>query len=99
MNTVKDPLLSVKNIGQRLGMSAAFVYQELSSGRMEHYQFGKIKGRIRISEDQFMRYLDSFSKGKKRAIIQPVEVVVPPSLNEVSRNLTSIFNEKHSKAA
>lgn len=94
MNTTKDPMLTVKEVSQRLGMSISFVYQELSTKRMECYQLGKVKGRIRVSEEQLTRYLDSFSKAKKKASIKPAEIIAPPTFNEISKNLNDLFKKR-----
>ena len=85
-------LLTVKDISQRLNMSVTFVYQELSSGRLEHYQLGKVKGRIRVSENQLCNYLESFRKAQKTALRRE-SVVVPPSHNQISGELNKLFRK------
>ena len=97
MITAKDPLMTVKGVSQRLGMSLSFVYQELSAKRMECYQLGRVKGSIRISEEQFSRYLESFSKGKNKATIKPPEVIAPPTFSQVSKDLNSFFKKNSRK--
>lgn len=85
-------LLTVKDISQRLNMSVTFVYQELSSGRLEHYQLGKVKGRIRVSENQLGNYLEYFRKARKEAVKRE-PVIVPPSHNQISSELNKLFRK------
>ncbi len=99
MSTDDKPMLTVKNISNRLGMSISFVYQELSSGRLEHYQLGKVKGRIRISQEQLDRYLETFLKGNRKPATKPKAVELPTPVNRMSSDLNSIFNSKRAKAA
>lgn len=89
---MQQKLLTVLQVSQRLDMSRSFIYQELSSGRLEHYQFGKLKGRIRVSEQQLTDYLDSFRKSKQRYLHKNIEVQIPPSVQEVSKALNNLYS-------
>ena len=85
------PMLTVKDVSNRLGMSISFVYHELSSGRLEHYQIGQAKGAIRVSEEQFANYLEGFRKGKRRVQRKPVATDLPMPINKMTAELNSIF--------
>lgn len=91
MSTIFLPMLTVRDVSNRLGMSISFVYQELSSGRLEHYQIGKAKGAIRVSEEQFTSYLEGFVKGKKRVQRKPLATDLPLPANKMSAELNNIF--------
>ncbi len=85
-------LRTVLQISQRLDMSRSFIYQELASGRLEHYKLGNIKGRIRVSERQLMDYLDAFRKGKQRYTAEKIEVQAPPSVQAMSKALNKALS-------
>lgn len=85
-------LLTALQISQRLDMSRSFIYQELASGRLEHYKLGNIKGRIRVSERQLMDYLDAFRKGKQRYTAEKIEVQAPPSVQAMSKALNKALS-------
>ena len=85
-------LLTVLQVSKRLDMSRSFIYQELAAGRLEHYQLGKIKGRIRISERQLMDYLNAFRKSRQRFTPEKIAVQAPPSLQGMSKSLNKLFS-------
>lgn len=89
---MQQKLLTVLQVSQRLDMSRSFIYQELSSGRLEHYQLGKLKGRIRVSESQLTDYLESFRKSSQRYTHKKIEVQIPPSVQEVSKALNNLYS-------
>lgn len=86
-DTGQQKLLTVMQISQRLNMSRSFLYQELASGKLEHYKLGNIKGRIRVSERQLMDYLNTFRKGKQRYTAEKIEVQALPSVQAMSKAL------------
>lgn len=94
MNTNVLPMLTVKDISNRLGMSISFVYQELHSGKLEYYQIGKSKGAIRISEEQYSCYLEGFVKGKKRPQRKTITSDLPMPAHKMSAELNSIFKKR-----
>ena len=85
-------LLTVAQVCQRLNMSKSFIYQEVSSGRLEHYQMGRRLSRIRVSERQLSEYLETFRKGLKRVETPAFDLVMPPAKTEMSRNLSSLLS-------
>ena len=85
-------LLTVLQVSERLDMSRSFIYQELAAGRLEHYQLGKVKGHIRISERQLMDYLNAFRKGKQLYTSEKINVQAPPSLQAMSRSLNKMLS-------
>lgn len=87
-----NKLLTVLQVSQRLDMSRSFIYQELSSGRLEHYKLGRLKGRIRVSERQLMDYLNGFRKGKHRYTPEQITVQVPPSVQAMSQALNKALS-------
>ena len=91
MSTEFLPMLTVKGVSKRMGMSISFVYQELRSGNLEHYQIGKAKGAIRVSEEQFASYLERFAKGKKRTQRKLLATDLPLPINKMSAELNRIF--------
>ncbi len=91
MSTELLPMLTVRDVSNRLGMSISFVYQELRSGKLEHYQLGKAYGAIRVSEEQLSCYLESFVKGKKKAQRKPLATDLPMPVNRMSAELNSLF--------
>lgn len=91
-DTSQQKLLTVLQISQRLDMSRSFIYQELASGRLEHYKLGNIKGRIRVSERQLMDYLDACRKGKQRYTAEKIEVQAPPSVQAMSKALNKALS-------
>ena len=91
MNTDFLPMLTVRDVSNRLGMSISFIYQELRSGKLEHYQLGKTHGSIRVSEEQLSNYLDSFVKAKKRTQRKPLATDLPPPVNKMSAELNRLF--------
>ena len=84
-------MLTVRDVSNRLGMSVSFVYQELRSGKLEHYQFGKTYGAIRVSEEQLASYLESFVKGKKKTQRKPLAADLPLPVNKMSAELNRLF--------
>lgn len=91
MNTEILPMLTVRDVSNRLGMSISFIYQELRSGKLEHYQLGKAYGAIRVSEEQLSSYLESFVKGKKRTQRKLLATDLPLPVNKMSAELNSLF--------
>ena len=95
MSTEKfSPMLTVKDVKNRLGMSISFVYQELRSGKLEHYQLGKAYGAIRISEEQFSSYLENFVKGKKKTQRKSLVTDLPLPVNKMSAELNNLFKKE-----
>lgn len=85
-------LLTPQQVSLRLNMSRSFIYQELAAGRLEHYQFGKVKGSIRISERQLMDYLNTFRKSRQSYTPEKIDVQAPPSLLAMSRSLNKLLS-------
>jgi excisionase family DNA binding protein len=48
-------MLKVKQVAERLNLSAAKVYELLGAGRLPHY---RLDGAIRVSEEQLKHYLE-----------------------------------------
>ena len=85
------PMLTAKDVSNRLGMSLSFVYHELSSGRLEHYQIGQAKGAIRVSEEQFANYLKGFLKDRRRVQRKSVATDLPLPVNKMTAELNNFF--------
>ncbi len=50
-------LLTVKDVAERLNVSASCVYQLVESGRLPHHRIGLGRGAIRFSEDDIAGFL------------------------------------------
>lgn len=56
---MNKPLLTIKQVCERTGLSQPAVYQLLHSGELEHYQLGSgLKKNRRISEEQLSAFLE-----------------------------------------
>ena len=50
-------LLTVKEVAQRLAVSASCIYQLVETGKLPHHRIGVGRGAIRFSEDDIADYL------------------------------------------
>lgn len=51
-------MFSVKQVADRLAVSAAVVYRLIDSGQLEAHRIGLKRGTLRISEQQIEAYLE-----------------------------------------
>ena len=51
-------MLTVKQVADRLAVSASCVYQLVALGTLECYRIGGGRGTLRFSEEQFQAYLE-----------------------------------------
>jgi excisionase family DNA binding protein len=52
-------VLTVKQIAERLSLSASQVYALCATGRLPHHRMGNGKGAIRVSEEQLAEFLEA----------------------------------------
>jgi len=71
MLSVKDTMLFVKDVAERLRVSPQCVYSLVNRGLLEHHRVGASGGRILISEQQLQTYLESTKRGRVRAEPKP----------------------------
>jgi excisionase family DNA binding protein len=55
-------MLTVKQVADRLSVSATCVYQLLTSGKLPHHRIGLGRGTIRVSETDLSDYVDACRK-------------------------------------
>lgn len=56
---VASPLLTVRQVADRLGLSQSSVYQLIESRQLAHHRLGTNKGAIRVSEADLLAYLNA----------------------------------------
>lgn len=60
--------LTVRQVAERLQVSAASVYQLCAEGRIAHHRLGVGRGTIRITEEQLRQYPEETERrGEERA--------------------------------
>lgn len=63
--------LTIKQVAERLQVSLGTVYHLCAQGRMPHHRVGLGRGTIRISEEQFQRYVAETESGGAEAVPPP----------------------------
>jgi excisionase family DNA binding protein len=51
-------MLTVKQVAERLGVSASQIYALCASGKLLHHRFGVRKGAIRVTEEQLAVFIE-----------------------------------------
>ena len=57
VQTADTPLLTVKDVAERLSVSASLVYQLVESGKLSFHRIGTGRGTIRVSQFDLESYL------------------------------------------
>ena len=56
-------MYKVPELAAKMSCSTSFVYEVIASGELPHYRLGKGQGGIRVSEDQFQKFLAGRERG------------------------------------
>ena len=67
-------LLTVKQVAERLTVSASCIYQLVETGRLSHHRIGVGRGAIRFSEQD----IDDFLTDARHHAQQASSVITPP---------------------
>ena len=70
-DTVGVEFLNISEAAQTLRISRSLVYQLIETGRLEAYRVGVGRGAIRISREDFLRFLESCRDNSGRAASRP----------------------------
>jgi len=61
-------MLTVKQVAEQLGVSAACIYQLVGSGKLSAHRIGLGRGAIRISESDLTEFVESSRKEKRPGV-------------------------------
>ena len=71
-------LMTVGDLARRTKLSASFWYGAVADGRVPHYRLGSGQGGIRISEEQYQRFLRENEEGGADHASAPRPAPQPP---------------------